>query len=253
MKRAWGVVIIAVAAMSSTGCGTLFNFVGAAVPTDEEKKFPMVYGGVQLDAAFLGSGVSGSGDGKGAAILLGLELADFPASLVGDTLTLPLVYGIYQLRGSHRHDEDIDDPSQPDQQPEPPPDLGNPDRLIEVPNNDSNVPGEGSHESPGMPPLPESTSAEVEDVLPGTLKWYSQPPLELDLKGSDWQADAGTNLLSFDGAVQKAQALPRIVEATWLPSELVHVVEFGPLRSAPKLTETEASEFTLPAVSIPVP
>lgn len=72
---------LALAILPIVGCGTIGNF--AATPR------PMVYGGVQFDAAFLAALHPGETTDETIGMLVFLML-DLPLSAVGDTLTLPI-------------------------------------------------------------------------------------------------------------------------------------------------------------------
>jgi hypothetical protein len=80
-------VVLALAAVSSTGCGTICNFASG---------HPEPYGGLAKDAEALSSSSSSSphfgggiGDPRALLILLGLGAAELGATTTADTLTLP--------------------------------------------------------------------------------------------------------------------------------------------------------------------
>jgi uncharacterized protein YceK len=85
-----------------SGCGTMCNLAGAAIPGAEDAKLPAIYGGVQIDMAFINMPRDAS---KGAAEFLCWQLADVPFSFVGDTLTLPITIAIDRLRNPAPHSE----------------------------------------------------------------------------------------------------------------------------------------------------
>ena len=87
MKRALAITIVAMALISQTGCGTVFNFW----PRDEHSTLEgmgqmRVYGGVRMDGqAFLDA------PGFWRKVLAFLVLTiEFPLSFVMDTATLPV-------------------------------------------------------------------------------------------------------------------------------------------------------------------
>jgi hypothetical protein len=98
------VLVIVMLALSSGGCGTVCNFVGAVTPVGDEKEVrpPLIYGGIQMDFNVLAKldtskplfTPSQGGDGRDAAFALlfipALLLAEGSLTLVGDTLTLPI-------------------------------------------------------------------------------------------------------------------------------------------------------------------
>jgi hypothetical protein len=115
-------VVLAILAVSASGCGTVCNFGAAVVPPREDPEgWPRVYGGLQLDAmvfenasgTHLGSlGSGGGSNGAGKALLLAAILvapvAEAVATLVGDTLTLPITLPL----DMHRHPEKYQKPKE---------------------------------------------------------------------------------------------------------------------------------------------
>jgi hypothetical protein len=106
MSVAQKLFMLSLACLVSPGCGTTVNLLGSFLPMEGEKRFPMAYGGVQTDLAVVSeicsSSSSSSGhslDGKSTLFLLALGGAEFGASLIADTLTLPLVYQIQCIQG----------------------------------------------------------------------------------------------------------------------------------------------------------
>jgi hypothetical protein len=98
-------LVVVMLALSSGGCGTVCNFVGAVTPVGGEKEVrpPQVYGGVQFDFNVLSkwdpskplfNPPPGGGNERDAAFALlvipALLLAEGSLTLVGDTLTLPI-------------------------------------------------------------------------------------------------------------------------------------------------------------------
>jgi hypothetical protein len=92
MRGSWTVLVAAALAVSSFGCGTVANL---------KSGHPEPYGGVQRDVAFL-AGPSpfsfekrdfekDNGDAIFAAVIMGFWGAEFCASGVADTLTLPFI------------------------------------------------------------------------------------------------------------------------------------------------------------------
>ncbi len=87
MKRALGIAIVVVAAISQTGCGTVFNFLPKdAQSTHEEMGRMRVYGGVRMDGQALSEAPWVWRKLLGLLILT----VEFPLSLVMDTATLPV-------------------------------------------------------------------------------------------------------------------------------------------------------------------
>jgi uncharacterized protein YceK len=80
MKRVSMVTTIGVAILSLSGCGTMLNF------TSREK--PEIYGGVEVDVAWIGMSRQNPAPSPDQANLLGI--VDLPFSFIGDTLTLPI-------------------------------------------------------------------------------------------------------------------------------------------------------------------
>jgi uncharacterized protein YceK len=78
-------LVVGIALVSSSGCGTVLNFASGD---------PEVYGGVKQDAEILRmlyntTSNNTDGGGKKAAVCLALLFTDFPLSTMGDTITLP--------------------------------------------------------------------------------------------------------------------------------------------------------------------
>jgi hypothetical protein len=102
-RGAWA-VLLAIAVVPASGCGTICNFAGAPFCKEGDLPLPAVYGGVQLDAAFINTNTQAftmngfQAEGTGAAILVGCLLAEFPLSFIGDTLTLPITVWIDRRR-----------------------------------------------------------------------------------------------------------------------------------------------------------
>ena len=87
MKRALGIMIVAMAVISQMGCGTVFNFWPKDEHSVHEEIGQMrVYGGVRLDAQALSEARWPWGKLLGILILT----VEFPLSLVLDTATLPV-------------------------------------------------------------------------------------------------------------------------------------------------------------------
>jgi uncharacterized protein YceK len=75
-------VVVAVAAVLTSGCGTILNFAGGD---------PDIYGGTLGDIRFALTPRNGEGGGsKGGAIFAALLGMDAAVSFAADTLTLPL-------------------------------------------------------------------------------------------------------------------------------------------------------------------
>jgi uncharacterized protein YceK len=87
MKRTFGIMIVAIAAISQTGCGTVFNFWPKDEHSTHEEIGQMrVYGGVRMDGRAF-SEASWPWQKLLAILILTVE---FPLSLVMDTITLPV-------------------------------------------------------------------------------------------------------------------------------------------------------------------
>jgi uncharacterized protein YceK len=95
MKTIWFAALVVIPAFLASGCGTMCNL---------SSRDPDVYGGVQKDVNYIqtprganfvatpsSAGLPNIGVNKGGPFLLALVLADTGLSLVGDTLTLPVV------------------------------------------------------------------------------------------------------------------------------------------------------------------
>ena len=83
MQKTWIGAVVALAAVSLSGCGTVRNIATGR---------PEIYGGVAKDLEFAQKSHSlGPATGKGGVGFLCLYLADLSLSLVGDTLTLPYI------------------------------------------------------------------------------------------------------------------------------------------------------------------
>ena len=134
-------VVLAATIMLSTGCGTLVNLAGTVVPITKDREWPMVYGGVQFDASMLQRGplfsmsAGGDKDGLAALAFLGLYFADFGASFVGDTLTLPVVLAVYRVREWRREDVVAAPPPQMEPPPTSPKDEVNSAEMTSAPEN----------------------------------------------------------------------------------------------------------------------
>ena len=76
-----GFILLAIAALCLTGCGTIGNFAS---------EHPQPYGGVVIDMNSVGSG-NYSGSRALVVPILALGTAEFCASVVGDTLTVPYI------------------------------------------------------------------------------------------------------------------------------------------------------------------
>jgi uncharacterized protein YceK len=104
MKRARRVVVLALSAALSGGCGTIMNLTSGD---------PEIYGGPRKDIEALQTPPSGptarcpqgnasEEEGKTEAFLAGFIVADIAVSAVADTLTLPLTIYLRQ-RDSAAH------------------------------------------------------------------------------------------------------------------------------------------------------
>jgi hypothetical protein len=110
MKASPGAVLVAVVAVSVSGCGTVCNLAGGFVHPDSE---PQVYGGVTRDLAIIDKAVSDPpaaehsvGDARLAVVLLGVAVADPFLSFVGDTLTLPITIPLQERRKAAERAQD---------------------------------------------------------------------------------------------------------------------------------------------------
>jgi hypothetical protein len=99
MKRTGIGAILALAAVSWSGCGTVANLADGVVHPNADwvDSGPKIYGGIEKDFdAFQNSNAS-MGTTKLAAMLL---LAEIPLTLVGDTLTLPITIWVQEKRAA---------------------------------------------------------------------------------------------------------------------------------------------------------
>jgi uncharacterized protein YceK len=82
MRRTWvGWALVAIVAVSLTGCGTVAN-LGSGKSE--------IYGGVAKDIEFAAT-PRDSGRGKGVVLILPFWLAELSCSAVADTLTIPII------------------------------------------------------------------------------------------------------------------------------------------------------------------
>jgi len=125
MKRTLIPVVLAIVALSLSGCGTVCNFAAAVRPPQKDPDgWPRVYGGLQFDALVVDNshwpGTTNTASeqagenadrGKylGLGLLIGAALTEGVASLVADTLTLPITVPI----GMVRHSENGEKPKEP--------------------------------------------------------------------------------------------------------------------------------------------
>jgi len=87
MKHALRITIVAVALVSQVGCGTVFNFWPRDEHTAHEEIGQMrIYGGVRMD----GKALSEQPWPWGKLLAILILTAEFPLSLVMDTVTLPV-------------------------------------------------------------------------------------------------------------------------------------------------------------------
>ncbi len=102
MRGIAAALLTAIVPVSLTGCGTVCNLAGSD---------PRVYGGVQKDVEWIQSykpssgtqaGWQGDPSGKGAAaaaaLALAIPVAEVGCSVVGDTLTLPVITPLRRIR-----------------------------------------------------------------------------------------------------------------------------------------------------------
>lgn len=82
MKTVWSAALVLVASLLTSGCGTILNLRSGD---------PNVYGGVAKDVEFIMTPQNLGGEGGGDPAILMLMAGEVGLSLVGDTLTLPLV------------------------------------------------------------------------------------------------------------------------------------------------------------------
>jgi uncharacterized protein YceK len=123
MKKASLIVVIATISLS--GCGTVCNLGGGFVHPDSE---PRVYGGFMRDVVILygarndslGIGSDGripAGSEKGTAIMMAAIIAvatvDPLLSLVGDTLTLPITIPLQNRRIDREQQAESSTPTPP--------------------------------------------------------------------------------------------------------------------------------------------
>lgn len=82
MKTVWNAALILVTSLLTSGCGTILNLRSGD---------PDVYGGVARDVEFMMTPQNVGGKGGGDPAILMLVAGEVGLSLIGDTLTLPLV------------------------------------------------------------------------------------------------------------------------------------------------------------------
>jgi uncharacterized protein YceK len=102
MKRIRIATLSMAAAFLLGGCGTILNLKSGD---------PDVYGGVKKDVAYIqtppADNSATQASGQGGAILVGIIAAEVGLSLIGDTLTLPIVVRM------RRNDQASDTPAKP--------------------------------------------------------------------------------------------------------------------------------------------
>lgn len=105
------------ATISVPGCGTTVNLANSVVPIIANCESPIPYGGVAADLNTFDAVNSAFSPDEGghfvafwSALITG---ADLGVSFVGDTVTLPLVYGIRYIRPSRRRDCQLEAPTPP--------------------------------------------------------------------------------------------------------------------------------------------
>jgi uncharacterized protein YceK len=94
MRQTWVAVLVALAGVSASGCGTIRNLAS---------QDPEIYGGVQKDVAVIQTPPARSGVGISPTTVAMFMPVDLGLSAVGDTLTLPLAIW---LRQNDRHGDD---------------------------------------------------------------------------------------------------------------------------------------------------
>jgi hypothetical protein len=119
MTRPLVPVILAIVAISLSGCGTFCNFGAAVLPPDKDPTgWPRIYGGVQMDASVvshLGDNPAMTANESMAKLAgIGLLAADGLASAVADTLTLPITIPLDMAR----HPRNYEKPKEPGDQVE---------------------------------------------------------------------------------------------------------------------------------------
>src|SRR5262245_37240923 len=90
MLKKWvASVALALTTVPVVGCGTVCNLLG---------KNPEPYGGVERDLTIAGASggtpVNLGSDARGALVLLGIGAAELTCTVVGDTVTLPVVHAM---------------------------------------------------------------------------------------------------------------------------------------------------------------
>jgi hypothetical protein len=98
MKKTGIGAILALAAASWSGCGTVCNLAdGVGHPSvDLVDSGPKIYGGIERDFDALNSNATIADPGKLSILLL----AEMPLTLVGDTLTLPITIWVQEKRAA---------------------------------------------------------------------------------------------------------------------------------------------------------
>ena len=101
MKKPLIAVVLAIGAVSMSGCGTVCNFAGGIAHPDVE---PRVYGGVLRDIQVIEDAVTCDptqrkfGDPRAIVVVLPIAVADPIVSFIADTLTLPITIPLQERR-----------------------------------------------------------------------------------------------------------------------------------------------------------
>jgi hypothetical protein len=106
-SRTAQLAFLTLVAFAASGCGTLCNFGAYIVHVDGDKlERPAIYGGLQIDAAVVDSvsrsGGINPGSGTNAIWTICFGFAEFTATFIGDTLTLPITGLVQEYRLAHR-------------------------------------------------------------------------------------------------------------------------------------------------------
>jgi hypothetical protein len=93
VKRTLVQVVLVMAAVSPSGCGTICNFAGVVPLTGDSEERPTIYGGVQLDRVWIAK----EAEKPRAGSHFNWKI-DLLPSFVGDTLTLPITAVVNAMR-----------------------------------------------------------------------------------------------------------------------------------------------------------
>jgi len=145
MKRALVPVVLAVASVSLSGCGTVCNFAAGVVELPRHSaEWAKVYGGLEFDKEAMSKW--GCIEGEQALPTFAFMCTEMTASFLGDTLTLPITIPIDMARYPEKYRKHEKAPAPP---PPPPKVIYNGPPQYSV-----NGPGAGDVSPPSEPGKP---------------------------------------------------------------------------------------------------